>query len=85
MLTLKDWYIKNFFDIGFYAKGFVFGHHRFEDGTSISTSAVEKVYSLGESKYVFETHSGSLYQLDMTDVREDYEETVKEILKAKNI
>lgn len=85
MLTLKDWYVKNYFDIGFYAKGLVFGHHRFEDSTSISTSAVEKVYGLEDGKYVFETHSGSLYQLDMDDVREDYAEQVKEILSNTEI
>ena len=85
MLTLKDWYVKSFFDRGFYAKGLVFGHHRFEDGTFISTSSVEKVYELEEGKYVFETHSGSLYQLDMADVREDYAEQVKEILSNTEI
>ncbi len=85
MLTLKNWYVKSPFDTYFYAKGSVFGHHRFEDDTFISTSIVEKVYELEEGKYVFETHSGSLYQVDMAEVREDDTETVKEILSHTEI
>ena len=63
MLTLKNWDLGEAIDGRVYANGTVFGHYRLSDGEFIHTSSVEKIYQYDKGIYVFETYSGSLYQL----------------------
>lgn len=80
MYILKNWYLKECFDGEIYANGTVLGHHRLEDGEFIHTSKIENIYLCGDSEYVIETHSGSLYQLLTNEINAEMIEETKEKL-----
>lgn len=82
MLTLKNWYLEEPIDGMIYASGTVFGHYRLQDGEFIHTSVIEKIYLCGSDEYVFETHSGSLYQLFVNEMNPEQAEITKERLKT---
>ena len=81
MLTLKNWDLEETIDGRVYANGTVFGHYRLADGEFIHTSVIEKIYLRDEETYVFETYSGSLYQLLKNEMDPQRAEITKERMK----
>lgn len=70
MATLKNWYL-NVVD-GEYciAHGIVTGHHRLPDGMDIHTSWLEEVsYDAEVDQVRLRTHSGTLYEMNISDIR----------------
>lgn len=84
MLSLKNWYLK-LNAIGMFLSGDVFGHYRLEDGDFINTSTIKEVYLLEKKKYVFETYSGSCYQLAEEDMDKEHLEQTKAFMEKIEI
>ena len=82
MLELKQWSLKKREKDGiFYANGNVYGHYRLSDGDYIHTSYIVNGYLLEKGVYVFETYSGSLYQLSESEMNAALSENTKRILE----
>ena len=81
MLELKQWYLRETCDNRIYANGSVYGHYRLSDGDHIHTSYIVKSYLLENGVYVFETYSGSLYQLSEDEICPELFEKTKRILE----
>ena len=56
-------------------------HYRLEDGAQIHTSLVVGIYDFEENKYVIETHSGSLYVVDETDMDKSVMKETKRLMQ----
>lgn len=78
MIKLSDWY----FTMGnhAHAHGVVACHPRLADGTSITTSAIEKV-KLEKDRLVVLTHSLNSYEMKLEDINMNTFDTTVEVLK----
>lgn len=85
MLALKNWCLLTTMFGEVYAVGIVSGHPRLEDGDYIHTSQVMQVHAMGADKFVLETRSGSLYQVEVSMIQSEQLETTQELIKAVGI
>lgn len=85
MLTLKNWDIRKTRGGHLYANGNVYGHYRLEDEDFIHTSNIERIYRLEGNRYIFETRSGSLYQLEEAEMDSKRSEKTKELMSEMEI